>query len=288
MMSNIAFLGLGAMGSRMAQNLVKAGHRVAVWNRDPSKATPLVALGATVAATPRKAAQGAAFVISMVTDDAAARSVWLDQDHGALQALQAGAIAIESSTVTPAWVRELGAAATAKSVHLLDAPVAGSRPQADAGQLIFMVGGDAGAFTKAEPMLAPLAAKVMHVGEAGQGAVLKLAVNTLFATQLESVAELLGFLSRNGFVADKAAELMGQFPIVAPPIAGAARMMAAGNTTPLFTIDLIEKDLGYIIETANASGADLPGAVSARAVFQRAQSKGLGQSNVSGLAAVFG
>jgi 3-hydroxyisobutyrate dehydrogenase len=101
------------------------------------------------------------------------------------------------------------------------------------------------------------------------------------------VAELLGFLSRNGFAPEQAADLLGAFPIVAPPIAGAAKMMAAKNTAPLFTIDLIEKDLGYIIDTAKASGAELPGAQSARAAFQRAQERGLGQSNISGLAAVF-
>ncbi len=223
----------------------------------------------------------------MVTDDPAARSVWLDGDTGALAGMTRGAVAIECSTVTPAWIRELGAAAAAKGVDLLDAPVAGSRPQAEAGQLVFMVGGEAAAFAKAEPLMAPLAAKVMHVGRLGQGAVLKLAVNALFAAQLESVAELLGFLARNGFAAEQAAELLGAFPIVAPPVAGAAKMMAARNTTPLFTIDLIEKDLGYIIDTAKATGADLPGAESARAAFRKAQGQGLGQSNVSGLAAVF-
>jgi 3-hydroxyisobutyrate dehydrogenase len=286
-MSKIAFLGLGAMGSRMAANLAKAGHDVTVWNRDAAKAEAFCKDSASMAGTPRAAAQGADVVFSMVTDDNAARTVWLDPETGALAGMKKGAIAIESSTVTPVWIHELGAAVAAKGVQLLDAPVAGSRPQAEAGQLVFMVGGDADAFAKAEPALAPLAAKVMHVGALGQGAVLKLAVNTLFAAQLESVAELLGFLSRNGFQAEQAAELLGAFPIVAAPIAGAARMMATKNTTPLFTIDLIEKDLGYIIDTAKASGADLPGAMSARAAFQRAQGLGLGQSNVSGLAAVF-
>lgn len=284
---NIAFLGLGAMGSRMAANLVKAGHHVTVWNRDPAKAEAFCAQQARMAGTPKAAAQGADIVFSMVTDDAAARAVWMDAETGALAGLRTGAIAIECSTVTPAWIHHLAAAVAARGCHLLDAPVAGSRPQAEAGQLVFMVGGDAAAVERAEPVLGALAAKVMHVGKVGQGAVLKLAVNTLFAAQLESVAELLGFLSRNGFAAEQAADLLGAFPIVAPPIAGAAKMMATKNTTPLFTIDLLEKDLGYIIDTAKASGADLPGAESARATFRKAQRHGLGQANVSGLAAVF-
>jgi 3-hydroxyisobutyrate dehydrogenase len=286
-MTKIAFLGLGAMGSRMAANLAKAGDDVTVWNRDAAKAEAFCKAGGSMAGTPAAAATGADMVFSMVTDDEAARTVWLDARTGALQAMKPGAIAIECSTVSPAWTQELGAAVAGKGASLIDAPVAGSRPQAEAGQLVFMVGGDAAAFARAEPVLAPLAAKVMHVGKLGQGAVLKLAVNALFAAQLESVAELLGFLSRNGFRAEQAAELLGAFPIVAPPIAGAAKMMASKSTTPLFTIDLIEKDLGYIIDTAKASGADLPGAASARAAFRQAQGRGLGQSNVSGLAAVF-
>ncbi len=286
-MATIAFLGLGAMGSRMALNLVKAGHAVTVWNRDDAKAEPLAAAGAAIAGTPKAAAQSASFVISMVTDDEAARVVWLDPETGALNGLGTGAVAIECSTVSPAWIRTLADHVGSKIASLLDAPVAGSRPQAEAGQLVFMVGGDSAALAKAQPVFEPLAASVIHVGAIGQGAVLKLAVNTLFAAQLQSVAELLGFLSRNGFASEQAAELLGKFPIVAPPVAGAARMMAAKNTTPLFTIDLIEKDLGYILATAEASGADLPGAQRSREVFRHAQVQGLGAANVSGLATLF-
>ncbi len=283
----LAFLGLGAMGSRMAANLLKAGHSVTVWNRDPGKAAKLAEAGAALAETPRVAAADAGFVFSMVTDDDAARSVWLDPRTGALAGLGAGAIAIECSTVTPGWVRELGALVGARRAQLLDAPVAGSRPQAEAGQLVFMVGGDQTALAQAGPVLEPLAAKVIHVGGQGQGAILKLAVNALFAAQLQSVAELLGFLARNGFGPEQAAELLGTFPIVAPPLAGAARMMAAKSAAPLFTIDLLAKDLGYLLDAAKASGSALPGAASARASFRRAQEQGLGQANVSGLAAMF-
>lgn len=284
---NIAFLGLGAMGSRMALHLVRAGHAVTVWNRDAAKAEPLARAGAAIAGTPRAAAEGADIVFSMVTDDGSARAIWLDASDGAINGLKRGAIAVECSTVTPAFIRELHRALDGRGARLLDAPVAGSRPQAEAGQLIFMVGGPAEAMETARPVLAPLAAQILHVGATGQGAVLKLAVNTLFAAQLESVAELLGFLTRNGFGAEEAAGLLAQFPIVAAPIAGAAKMMAAKVTAPLFTIDLIEKDLGYILETAQASGAALPGAECVRSAFRQAQARGLGQANVSGLAAVF-
>jgi 3-hydroxyisobutyrate dehydrogenase len=286
-MSKIAFLGLGAMGSRMARRLVEAGHDVTVWNRTAATAQAFASTVSKAAATPSAAVAGADFVFSMVTDDQAARGMWLSPDTGALHGLKSGAVAVECSTVTPAWVRELAAVVTNAGAHLIDAPVAGSRPQAEAGQLVFMVGGTVKALEAAEPILAAMASNVIHVGDVGQGAVLKLAVNTLFAAQLQSVAELLGFLSRNGFGAEDAADLLGKFPIVAPPVAAAARMMAARSTAPLFTIDLIEKDLGYILETAAASRADLPGAQNIRAIFQLAQARGLGQANVSGLGAIF-
>lgn len=286
-MTSIAFLGTGAMGSRMARNLLTAGFDLLVWNRDIAKAGPLGATGARIADSPRAAAAEADIVISMVTDDRASRSVWLDAESGALKGLRSSATAIETSTVSPAWIGELGSAVAAKGARLLDAPVSGSRPQAEAGQLIFMVGGDAGVLDSVRPVLAPMAAKVLHVGPLGQGAVLKLSVNALFATQLASVAELLGFLSRSGFDRTGAAQLLGQFPIVAPPIAGVAKMMAESNTAPQFTIDQIEKDLGYVLDAAHSAQAPLPGAVAARVVFQQAQGKGLGMANVSGLAAVF-
>jgi 3-hydroxyisobutyrate dehydrogenase len=286
-MTKIAFLGLGAMGSRMAANLIKAGHSVTVWNRTAAKAEALANLGAAIAGSPAAAASGAEIVISMVTDDTSARAVWLDANTGAVNALGSSSIAIECSTVTPAWVKELATAVSNRGAGFLDAPVAGSRPHAEGGQLVFMVGGSPEAVEKARPVLEPMAANILHVGNVGQGAVLKLAVNTLFAAQLESVAELLGFLSRSGFEVNEAANLLGQFPIVAPPIAGAAKMMAAGNIAPLFTIDLIEKDLGYILDSATMCGAYLPGASATQAAFQAAQAKGLGDANVSGLAKVF-
>lgn len=283
----IAVLGLGAMGSRMALRLTGAGHSVTVWNRDSAKAAGLEAAGARVAATPRAAAAGSDIVLAMVSDDAASRSVWLAPDTGALQGLRAGALAIECSTLSLAWTRELNSVVTAAGADFIDAPVAGSRPQAEAGQLVVMAGGRAAALEKARPALAAIAGKILHVGASGQGTLMKLAVNAFFAAQLASLAELTGLLRRGGLAAGHAADLLAEFPIVAAPIAGAAKAMAAGNMAPQFTIDLIEKDLGYALEAALLSGAELPGVEACRAAFRRAQQKNLGAANVTGIAAVY-
>src|SRR5579859_1408157 len=110
-MSKIAFLGLGAMGSRMMPHLIKAGHAVTVWNRSPAAAVEAaVARGAQSASTPREAAKGAEFVLTMLTDDDASKAVWMTPDIGALAGLETGAIAIEVSTVSPDWLKSLAVA----------------------------------------------------------------------------------------------------------------------------------------------------------------------------------
>ncbi|TAG74080.1 MAG: NAD(P)-dependent oxidoreductase, partial [Burkholderiales bacterium] len=175
-MKKVAFLGLGAMGSRMAKRLLDSGAvSLSVWNRSPDAANAFATLGARVADTPASAASDADVVISMVTDDYAARNVWLAESGGALAAMKAGSIAIESSTVSPEWIQELHASTIVRNIHVIDAPVAGSRPQAEAGQLIFMLGGDERAIESVHDVLAPMASAVHVVGDVGKGATLKLA-----------------------------------------------------------------------------------------------------------------
>lgn len=129
-MKTVAFLGLGAMGSRMASRLVQAGFSVKVWNRTPKAAENLLQQGAIWANTPREAAENADFVIAMVRDNEASKQVWLDPETGALYGMKAGAIAIESSTLPSQWIQQLSAKFAENQTALLEAPVSGSRPHA--------------------------------------------------------------------------------------------------------------------------------------------------------------
>ena len=285
-MTKIAFLGLGAMGSRMAANLIKAGHALTVWNRDAAKAEPLAALGAKVAGTPAEAAAGAEIAIAMLRDDEASRRVWLDPGTGALAALPEGAIVIESSTLTVDWARELAAAAQSRGLLTLDAPVAGSRPQAEAGQLIFLAGGDAGVLAQAEPVLKTMGGAVHHAGPTGAGAAIKLGVNALFGIQVAAMAEILGLLSANGLDRARAAEIIGATPVASPAAKGAAASMLAAAYQPMFPVELVEKDFGYI-HAAGAAGAGTPMADAARAVMLKAMAKGLGEKNLTSLAELY-
>jgi 3-hydroxyisobutyrate dehydrogenase len=279
-MSSIAVLGLGAMGARMAARLIAAGHAVTVWNRSPQAAEPLRALGATVANTPRIAAQGAEMVIAMVFDDAASRTVWLDENTGALGGLSASALAVESSTLTPSWIQELGAAVAARGATFIDSPVAGSRPQADAGQLIFMAGGEADAIERARPVLLQLGGALHHVGPLGSGAWLKLAVNSLFATQVAAIAEQLALLRAAGVDPERALAALKVMPVTSAAAGGAATLMLARNFVPQAPVDLIAKDLGYAVFSAERVGASLPLTAAVLERYRAASAAGLGAENL--------
>lgn len=286
-MTTIAFLGLGAMGSRMAANLVRAGHTVTVWNRSPERAAPLVALGARQADNPRAAVTGADVAIAMVRDDEASRRVWLAPDDGALAGLPSGSLALDSSTLSVAWVAELARAAAAAGVELLDAPVAGSRPQADAMQLLYLVGGSDRAVARAEPVLKAMGAAVHHVGPSGSGAMVKLAVNTLFAVQVAALGEVFGLLQAGGLDTARALDVITATPVCSPAARGAAVSMQAGAFAPQFPVELVRKDIGYAIGAAAALGARLPLARAVGAVLAEADGQGYGADNLTGLVRIY-
>jgi len=286
-MSTIGFLGLGAMGSRMARRLIENGRTLVVWNRSPQPVAALTALGASAAATPREAAEKADVVVTMVADDAAARAVWLDRQTGAAAGLRAGAIAVEMSTVTPAWIAELGAAVAARGAALVDAPVAGSLPAVEAGQLVVLMGGDAAAADKVKEALAPLAAGFRHLGPSGRGARFKLALNHLLGAQIALMAEVLAGLAADGFDEKVAAEALAGAPVVSPAAAGYGRLMAADKHDRQFGVDLMVKDLRYALKVSAAKGVKAPIAEAALAVFERASGAGLGEANASSVRKVY-
>lgn len=286
-MTRIAFLGLGAMGGRMAARLLGAGHELTVWNRSAAAAAPLLAAGARQAASPRAAADGAEVVWSMVYDDAASRTIWLDPASGALAAMPRDALAIESSTLTPRWLHELAGVSLERGIAFVDAPVAGSRPQAEAGQLVFMAGGDAAAVARARPLFGVLGGAVHHVGAGGAGAWLKLAVNALFAAQVAAVGEQLAVLRRAGIDPQRALEALRAMPVLSPAAAGAGALMLAGNYAPQAPVDLIAKDLGYAIAEARRVGGAIPLAEAVKERFIAAQTAGLGGENVVAVAKLY-
>ena len=285
-MSKIAFLGLGAMGSRMATNLLKAGHEVTVWNLSLEPTKPLVAAGARAAASPRAAAEGNEFVVTMVTNDEASRQVWLNATNGALLGLRPGAIAIECSTLTPTWVRELAGAMSQVGIHLLDAPVSGSTPQAERAELVFLVGGEGKYLQRAEPVLKALGSAIRHAGPVGCGAFAKLATNALMGVQIAALAELIGMLNTQQVAPKPILDAVSATAMWNPHLTRDAQSMLTGNFEPQFPVRLLEKDLGYTVQTGGGAAA-MPTVSAVRSVFQKALDENFGNLNMTAVAKLF-
>lgn len=285
-MSSVAFLGLGAMGSRMAANLLRAGHALTVWNRNPQATDKLVAAGAKAAATPREAALSNEFVISMVSNDEASRQIWLDEKAGALAGMTSDAIAIESSTLTPGWVLALATGLRRRGIELLDAMVSGSTPQAESAQLVFLVGGGVEPLRRAESLLMNLGTSVQHAGHVGSGAFAKLATNTLMGVQLAALAELVGMLRREDVDPKKVLDAVSATAMWNPHLTRDMTSMLSGSFEPQFPVRLLEKDLNYTVKTGGGN-VSMPTASAVRDVFQRAIDENLGNLNMTAVVELF-
>lgn len=281
----VAVLGLGAMGSRMAISLLKAGHEVIVWNRTPAAAQALVEKGAVAAPTPQHAARDAEAVLSMVRDDQASRRVWVAAEDGALSGMSKDAIGIESSTLSIGWVHELGAMFESQGARFIDAPVVGTRPQADAATLIHLAGGAAADIAAATPALAAIGNAVHHVGPVGSGAALKLLVNALLGIQIAAIGELLGAAGRLGLDRRRAGEILTELPQCSPSAKGATLAILAGNFAPAFPVGLVAKDMGYL--AASLGGDATPVSAAARAVFENGIASGLSAENFTAVAKLY-
>ncbi|MEM9997369.1 MAG: NAD(P)-dependent oxidoreductase [Bacteroidota bacterium] len=278
--ARIAFLGLGAMGSRMAARLVDNGWHVTVWNRSLERAASLVKQGATLAATPREAAADADLVIGMVTDDDASRALWLADETGAAHGLRTGTIALTSSTLTPAWTRTLSTALAERGAHFLDAPVVGTRPHAENGILTFLVGGEGEALDRVRPVLDVLGGGIHHIGPIGAGMTMKLAVNMLFAAQVATLADTIRVFQTSDLDVDGALDTLGALPVTSPIMERMRPLLLRDAFPPNFPIALVEKDLRYFTE---AAGGAIPTTEAIRSVYAAAIAQGFGADDISGI-----
>ncbi|HEU5400585.1 MAG TPA: NAD(P)-dependent oxidoreductase [Terriglobales bacterium] len=274
----VAVCGLGTMGAGMAGRLLSAGYPTTVYNRTRKKVTALAAAGATVAASPKLAAMNADIVISMVADDEASRRIWLGGD-GVLSGVKPGTLLIESSTLTVAWIKELAAAAQERDCAFVDAPVTGSKPQAAAGELLFLAGGPRSAVEKARPLLSAMGRGVVYAGDTGSGALLKLVNNFLCAVQTASMAEALAWIEKTGINVDQAVKVLGEGAPGSPIIRRTAARTAQNNFTPDFSLRLMIKDLTYAIREGSQSGVELRTAAAALQRFREAEQQGLGEDD---------
>src|SRR5580658_4254180 len=277
----VAILGLGLMGSGMAGRVLTAGFPLAVYNRNPEKTAPFAKAGAYVARTPRDAAARAEIIITMLSDDNASRAIWLDKDTGALGAAASKTRQIESSTASIKWIHELAAAAKQKQCELLDAPVTGSKPQAAAGELLFLVGGSAEALAAVRPALAVMSRDIVHLGPTGSGATLKLINNFLCGVQAASLAEAMALLNASGLDKEKSVAVLTAGAPGSPLVKILTTRASANDFTPNFVLRLMAKDLTYAREEGARHGVAMNTADPAITDFEKAIAAGYGDKDFS-------
>ncbi|WP_371500940.1 2-hydroxy-3-oxopropionate reductase [Kitasatospora sp. NBC_00374] len=262
----IAFIGLGIMGSPMAANLVKAGHRVTGFNLTQPPIDALVAAGGLGATSIAEAVEDAEVVITMVPADPQVEQVILGEG-GVLENVKAGTLVIDMSSITPQTSIKVEAAATARGVRTLDAPVSGGEAGAIEAVLSIMVGGDAADFAEAKPLFDALGTTVIHVGPAGAGQTVKAANQLIVAVNIQVLAEAVVFLENAGVDLPAALDVLGGGLAGSTVLNRKKANMIDRQFAPGFRIDLHHKDMGIVTDAARAVGAALPvGAVVAQLV----------------------
>lgn len=283
MKTNVALLGLGTMGHGMAVNLLQAGFPLTVYNRTRGKAEALSTAGASVADTPALAAKVATVVIAMLADDDASRTAWLGPE-GALAVMQPGSVLVECSTLSPGWIGELHAAAVDRGLLMVEAPVTGSRAQAESGQLTFIAGADEAALAAVAPVLRVMSKEILHLGPVGSGTELKLINNFLCGVQATSFAEALAWIERSGLRRDAALDFLKRGAPGSGILTAMADRMTRRTYEVNFLLRLMAKDLRYAHDAASRWGIELSTSAPALELFRRAQQQGLGDKDMSAVA----
>ena len=253
----LGFIGLGAMGGRMARRLLAAGYDLTVYNRTRERTRSLQQSGAKVAGTPNALAAGADVVLSSLADDAALEEVMFGPD-GALASARPRTGFIDLSTVSPGTSRRLHDAALAKGLTVLDAPVSGSTPQAEQGQLVIFVGGEEEVYNTCKPILAELGREAVYMGPAGAGTAMKLCVNALLGLGLQALAEAIALGLKSGLPRERFLEVLGDTVVLSPSQKSKLDNARKGEYPATFPLRLMFKDFSLIEQRALALSVPMP------------------------------
>jgi 3-hydroxyisobutyrate dehydrogenase-like beta-hydroxyacid dehydrogenase len=280
-MTSIGFVGLGHMGGNMAARLLAAGHPVYGEERSREHGQALVDQGLQWRDTPREVAQAADIVFTSVPDDSALEAVASGPD-GILAGLTAGKVWVDTSTVSPRASRGVAEQVQARGAAMLDAPVSGSVPQVQAGTLTIMVGGDAQAYARVEPILRELGTPT-HIGDNGQGLVLKLAINVSLASQMLAFSEGLLLAERAGVDRNTAVDVMTQSAIGSPMLKARAPLVLDLPQDAWFDVGMMQKDLVLALDTARELHVPLPSAATADELLTVARALGYERRDLASL-----
>jgi 2-hydroxy-3-oxopropionate reductase len=278
----VGFIGLGIMGRPMALNLLKAGYALTVYNRTEASAEPLVAAGATLANSPRSVAEGCDVVITMVTDSEVVSDLVLGK-NGVVEGAHRGMVLVDMSTISPRATKEIASQLAERGASMLDAPVSGGDKGAIAGTLTIMVGGPTSVFEESLPILAAMGKKIVHMGGTGAGQLAKLSNQILVAGNMVGLCECLLFAKRAGLDLAKLIDSLSAGAASSWALVNLGPKVMSRDFAPGFRVKLLEKDLGYVVSTAEELGAAVPATVLVRDLYRRLEEEGLGDAGTQAL-----
>jgi len=260
--TELGFIGIGNMGSRMARRLLDHGYQLVAYNRSREAAEALVKYGATVADSIGELAAEADVILSSLTNDEAVKSVYTGP-KGVFAHLRRGSAVIEMSTVLPATSRQLYELSREAEVKCLDSPVSGSTPSAEEGTLTLFCGGDEELFQAAQPIFSSIAGQNFYLGGSGSGTAMKLVANTLLGVGMQAIAESIALGQKEGLDRHRLLEVLSHTAVIAPAHLGKLTRADAGDYSAQFAIRLMNKDFGLVLATAAASRVPMPATAAA-------------------------
>ena len=276
----IAFIGLGIMGSRMAENLLKGGHDLTVYNRTKSKAESLLKSGAKWGESPAEAAKEVDVVITMLQNPSVVEKEALEE-KGFLSAMKKGSIWIDSSTVNPSFSKKMSKEAKKHNIRFMDAPVSGSKVPAKEAELIFLVGGEKEDLTEIQPLLDLMGKKTIHVGENGKGSAMKIMINQMLGQSMLAFSESLSLGISLGIEKSKAMDILLDSPVSAPILKAFRPRIENENYEANFPLKHLQKDLQLFTDTAYENNKAAPLTNSAKEVYALAKQHKMGDLDFS-------
>ncbi|MGV3488904.1 MAG: NAD(P)-dependent oxidoreductase [Tuberibacillus sp.] len=278
----LAFIGLGIMGSRMANNLLKAGFPITVHNRTKEKANPLIGAGALWADSPKEAAAQADIVFTMLSNPEAVEEMAY-ADNGLFSGLQPGSLWVDVSTVNPAFSRKMAEDAWAQHIRFLDAPVSGSKIPAENGELIFLVGGKEEDFKEAEPYFNAMGKVAHYLGENGNGSSMKILINLLMAHDIAAFSETVHLGEAMGLDKGLVVDMLLNHAVTAPILKGKRDKIMDEDFEPEFPLKHMQKDLHLVSLSAYENNYAMPLAGAVKELFAQAKQHGLGDLDMSAI-----
>jgi 3-hydroxyisobutyrate dehydrogenase-like beta-hydroxyacid dehydrogenase len=273
-MPTIGYIGLGAMGGRVAKRLLDAGHTVTGYNRTPSKAQWLVDAGMRLAGSPREVVEASEIIFSMVTNTQALEAI-IEGPDGIMSALGPGKIYIDMSTVNPAVSRHIAARVEERGAQMLDAPVSGSVITLEQGKLSMMIGGERATYDYALPTLHAIAPKVQYVGSHGQAVLMKIAINLNLQVQITAFSESVLLAEKGGIPRETAMQALLDSVVASPSLQYRAPFITHAPDEVWFNVNMMQKDMLLALEMGRELNVPLPTVAVSNEFLTAARAQGL-------------